>query len=70
MPVRIDRVGLIAEMARKNMSCNQLVELSGVSRVTITAVRTGKSCSMKTAEKLAAGLGVSVADIIETETRA
>lgn len=57
MSVRIDRVALIAEMARRDISCNRLVELSGVSRVTITAVRNGKSCSQETAEKLAAVLG-------------
>lgn len=60
--MRIDRVKLIAEMARRNISCNRLVELSGVSRPTLTAVRSGKSCSMETAEKLAAVLG---RDIIE-----
>lgn len=65
MSVRIDRVSLIAEMARKNISCNQLVGLSGVSRVTITAARSGKSCSRETVEKLAAGLGVPVSDIIK-----
>lgn len=43
MSVRIDRVALIAEMARRGISCNRLVELSGVSRVTVTAVRNGKS---------------------------
>ena len=56
--MRIDRVKLIAEMARRDISCNRLVELSGVSRMTITAVRSGKSCS---------GLGVDVADIIKEE---
>lgn len=60
--MRIDRVKLIAEMARRDISCKRLVELSGVSRMTITAVRSGKSCSMETAEKLAAILG---RDIIE-----
>lgn len=67
MSVRIDRVALIAEMARRHINCNRLVELSGVSRVTITAVRNGKSCSRETADKLAAGLGVPVADIIRKE---
>lgn len=57
MPVQMDRVAIIAEMAKRHMSCNQLVELSGVSRVTVTAVRSGKSCSRETAEKLAAVLG-------------
>ena len=48
---------MIAEMARKDINCNRLVELSGVSRVTVTAVRNGKSCSQETADKLAAVLG-------------
>ena len=60
--MRIDRVKLIAEMARRDINCNRLVELSGVSRVTVTSVRSGKSCSKETAEKLAAVLG---RDIIE-----
>lgn len=62
MSVRIDRVAMIAEMARRNINCNQLVEMSGVGRVTVTAVRAGKSCSEATAEKLARVLG---RDIIE-----
>lgn len=57
MSVRIDRVVLIAEMARRNINCNRLVELSGVSRVTVTAVRNGKSCSKATADKLVSVLG-------------
>lgn len=57
MSVRIDRVALVAEMARRDINCNRLVELSGVSRVTVTAVRNGKSCSQETADKLTAVLG-------------
>lgn len=57
MSVPMDRVAIIAKMAQRHMSCNRLVELSGVSRVTITAVRNGKSCSRETADKLAAVLG-------------
>lgn len=64
MRKRIDRVALIAEMARKDMTCNQLVELSGVSRVTVTAARSGKTVSQNTADKLAAVLG---RDIIRKE---
>lgn len=60
MSVHIDRVAMITEMARKHISCNRLVELSGVSRVTVTAVRNGKSCSKNTAEKLAAVLGNNI----------
>lgn len=57
MSVPMNRVAIITKMAERHMSCNQLVELSGVSRVTIAAVRNGKSCSQETAEKLAAVLG-------------
>lgn len=55
--MRIDRVALAAEMARKDINQKRLAELSGVSRVTITAVKSGKSCSADTAHKLAQVLG-------------
>lgn len=57
MSVRIDRVALVAEMARKDLNCKRLAELSGISRVTVTAARSGKSVAPVTAEKLAAVLG-------------
>ena len=62
--MRIDRVAFAAEMARNDLNCKRLVELSGVSRVTVTAVRSGKSCSKETADKLVAVLGH---DIIKQE---
>lgn len=58
--MRIDRVKFAAALARKDITCLKLAELSGVSRVTITAVRTGKSCSKETAHKLAAVLGTEI----------
>lgn len=67
MSVRVDRVKLIAEMARRDMTVNRLVELSGLSRVTVTGIRSGKSCSRVSANKLAAGLGVKLKDIAESE---
>ncbi len=62
--MRIDRVAFAAALARKDLNAKQLAEKSGVSRGTITAVKTGKSCSKETAEKLAAVLG---RDIIAKE---
>jgi len=64
MSVRIDRVAFAAALAQKDINCKRLVDLSGVSRVTVTAVKNGKSCSQETAEKLAAVLG---RDIIKEE---
>ncbi|WP_322176716.1 helix-turn-helix domain-containing protein [Acutalibacter caecimuris] len=63
--MRIDRVKLIAEMARKDLTTLDLAETSGLSRGTITGIRSGKSCSKASADKLAKGLGVPVSDIIE-----
>ena len=63
--MRIDRVKFAAALARADLNGNQLAEKAGVSRGTVTAVRTGKSCSKETADKLALGLGVPVAELIE-----
>ncbi len=64
--MRIDRIKFATALARKDITCKQLGELSGVSRVTITSVKNGKRCSKETAEKLAAILGQS---IIEQEEK-
>ncbi len=55
--MRIDRAKFAAALARADLNGNQLAEKAGLSRGTITAVRTGKSCSKETADKLAAVLG-------------
>ena len=61
--MRINRVTFATEMARRDLNQKQLAELSGVSRVTITAIKSGKSCSTDTAEKLAAVLGREIIEI-------
>lgn len=65
--MRINRISLVAEMARKDMNIKKLTELSQVSRATITAVKSGKSCTEETAAKLAQGLGVPLESILEKE---
>lgn len=65
--MQIDRVKLIAEMARQRMTVKRLAELSGASRPTITKVRSGKFCSDLVGKAIARALGVDVAEIIETE---
>lgn len=62
--MRIDRVKFAAELARADLNVKRLAEQAGVSRATITSVKSGKSCSRFTAEKIAAGLGVGVEDIL------
>lgn len=63
--MRIDRVKFAAALARADINVKRLAEKSGVSRPTITNVKAGKSCSEETAGKLASGLGVPLADILE-----
>lgn len=63
--VRIDRVKFAAALAQKDLTVKQVAELSGVSRVTVSSVKTGKSCSKDTADKLARVLG---RDIIQDAT--
>lgn len=63
--MRIDRVKLIAEMARQDITSTRLAEAAGVSRVTVSALRCGKTCTAETAGKIARALGVDVAEIME-----
>lgn len=58
--MRINRERFAAAMARLDLNGNQLAEKAGVSRGTVTAVRTGKSCSKETADKLTAVLGKDI----------
>lgn len=63
--MRIDRVKLVTELARRDMSQRQLSELSGVSRVTINGIRGGRSCSEATAQKIADALNIDLKKILE-----
>lgn len=63
--MRVDRVKLIAEMARQEIKVKELVEKAGVSRSTVTAMRTGKSCNANSIAHVARALGVDVSEIIE-----
>ena len=63
--MRIDRVKLIAEMARQGVMVQELAEKAGVSRVTITGMRGGKSCTENSVKHVARALGVSVESLME-----
>ena len=52
-------------LAEKGMTKAALAKNCGVSRQNVSTVIRRGTCEPKTAGKLAAGLGVSVADIIE-----
>ena len=64
--MRIDRAKFAAAMARTDLNGKQLAEKSGVSRVTITSVKSGKRCSEETAQKLVAVLGPDIIEEVVT----
>lgn len=63
--MRIDRIKLIAEMARQDITAKDLSKKCGVSRATISNVKNGKSCIDSVGNAIANGLGVDVADLLE-----
>ena len=63
--MRIDRVKLVSELTKKDMTQKHLAELVGVSRATIDNVKCGRACSDKIGQKIAQALGVDVTEIIE-----
>ena len=63
--MQIDRIKLIAEMARQRITLKELSERAGVSRVTITAIRGGKSCQRATGKCIADALGVDISELLE-----
>lgn len=62
--MRIDRVKLITEMARQEIKVAELAEKADVSRVTVTAMRGGKSCSRNSALHVARALGVDLSELL------
>lgn len=63
--MRIDRIKLVTEITRAEIKIYELAEKSGLTRATVSAVKGGKSCKEETAEKLAAGLGIPLSDLLE-----
>ena len=63
--IRIDRIKLITELEKRDMTQKRLAELSGVSRATIKYIKGGKRCTDEVGQKIAKALGVDVTEIIE-----
>ena len=63
--MRIDRIKLVTEMTKRNLTQKKLSEISGVSRVSVSNIKSGKSCSEETAKKISAALGISIEKLVE-----
>ncbi len=63
--MRIDRVKLVAELTRQDMTQKRLAELAGISRATVNYIKCGKNCSDEIGQRIAKALGVDVTEILE-----
>ena len=65
--MRIDKAKLAYELAKRELRQNRLAELSGVSRVTVSAISCGKTIAPGTAQKIADALKMPVEQLVEQE---
>ncbi len=63
--MRIDRIKLVTELAKQDLTQKRLAELSGVSRATINYIRSGKSCTDEIGCKIARALNVPIEQLLE-----
>ena len=63
--MRIDRVKLVSELTRQELTQKRLAEISGVSRATINYIKSGKSCSEEIGQKIAKALNVQIENLLE-----
>ena len=63
--MRIDRIKLVAEMTRQDLTQKELAEKAGVSANIITRLKHDKYISMESIERLCNALDCSVDDILE-----
>ena len=63
--MRMDRIKLVAELAKRDMTQKRLAELAGISRATVNYIKSGKSCSDEIGNKIAKALDVDVTEILE-----
>lgn len=63
----VDRVKVVAEMARQNITGEELAQKSAVGRQAVWKMRTGQPVWRTTATHVAAALGVPLEELLETE---
>ncbi len=63
--MEIDRVKLAAEMARKRLTVNALAEEANLSRITVSAIKNGKTCSPESATRIAKALNCPVGALLK-----
>lgn len=63
--MRIDRIKLVSELVRQDMTQKKLAELAGISRASVNYIKSGKSCSDEVGHKIADALKVPIETLLE-----
>ena len=63
--MKINALKMLVLMGKQEMNIGQLAKSSGVSRQTVSCIKSGKGCTPVVACKLAKALGVDVTEILE-----
>lgn len=63
--MRIDRIKLVSELTRQEMTQKRLAELAGISRASVNYIKAGKSCSDEVGRKIANALKVPLETLLE-----
>ena len=63
--VRIDRIKLVAELTRQDMTQKELAEKAGISRATVNYIKCGKNCCDEIGYKIAEALQVPIERLLE-----
>lgn len=63
--MRINRVKFVSEITKQDITLVELAKKAGVSRVTLSSIKCGKSCSDAIGHKIAKALNINVKDLLE-----
>lgn len=63
--MRISRLKLKVEMAKRDMVQAELAKISNISRQTINGILAGRRCSLETGQKIADALKIDLKDILQ-----
>ena len=66
--MRIDRIILASELARREWRDKRLAEYAGISRATMSAIKGGKTVAPATAQKIANALNMPIESLVEGVT--
>lgn len=63
--MKIDSAKLAAELTRRHLTQKELAEKAGISRVTVSSVKCGKTCTDAVGNAIAKALGIEVEELLE-----